>query len=168
MFIRISFKGVFMLSFLKKFKRVKKAKSIHEKEDCVYPKHNLFWAEKEQKVSEDGVDFSYKHKDCFWGTSDEEVLNASGVYDTFGVKRITGERSGLCSIVFNCDFVVKIPLSQELYEEYVMDIDDDFSVDGKTSNYYSESDIRKYADSKNAQARAAAKEKAMSEAKTRM
>ena len=34
-----------MLSFLKKFKKVKKAKGVYEKEDSVFPKHNLFWAE---------------------------------------------------------------------------------------------------------------------------
>ena len=158
-----------MFSFLKKFKKVKKAKGeFSVREEHVFPKEELFWAEKEQKVSEDGVDFSYKHKDCFLGTADEDVLKANGVYDTFGVKRITGERSGLCQIVFDCDFLVKVPLSQELYEEYVMAIDNDFSVDGRTSDFYAVSDIRRYTDSKNAQTRAAAKEKAMSEVKTKM
>ena len=158
-----------MFSFLKKFKKVKKAKGeFCVRDEHVFPKEELFWAEKEQKVSEDGVDFSYKHKDCFLGTADEDVLKAHGVYDTFGVKRITGERSGLCPIVFNCDFLVKIPLSQELYEEYVMDIDNDFSLGGRSSDFYAVSDIRRYADENNAKARASAREKALSETKTKM
>lgn len=158
-----------MFSFLKKFKKVKKAKGeFYVRDEHVFPKDYLFWADKEEKVSEDGVDFSYKHRDCFLGNADTYILDSTGSTETFGVKQITGRRNGFYPVVFEGDFLVKIPLSQELYEEYVMDIDNDFSLGGRSSDFYAVSDIRRYADENNAKARASAREKALSETKAKM
>lgn len=128
-----------MFSFLKNFKKVKKVSSAKlGKDAALIDKDFLFLAEKVQNAKEDGLDFSYKHLDCFFGNEDTYVKNGNSNVETFMMKKLTGEKQGELFMpdIEGMDFVLEVPNESGAVDKYVVDIYGLIEIgDGKKTGY---------------------------------
>ena len=127
-----------MFSFLKKFKKVKRVPSERLVNDGSYVlKEHLFWAEKVQNAKEDGLEFSYKHIDCFFGNATTYVQEPNSHVETFMLKKLTGERQGefFMPDISGMDFVMEIPNEKGENDLYVIDLYNDYVFGDKKDKY---------------------------------
>ncbi len=151
-----------MVGVIKSAKRVKKAKSISKDYDyAMLPAGFLFWGECEVDVKEDGLEYSYIHRDCFLGNSDEqskEAVSGKG----FVLKKLTGENSGCLKFPVSdgAEFFVAIPLEGGAIADYKI-LPEPFTLDGKIAREYKLATLKEKVEQLNKQARLEAKEQAI-------
>ena len=141
-----------MFSFLKKFKIVKKVPSEKlKKDDSLIDKDFLFLAEKVQNVAEDGLGFSYKHMDCFFGNEDTYVTPENSHSDFFMMKKLTGAKQGEMFLpdIVGMDFVLEVPNGNGENDKYVIDLYAELELGDSKKSAYTLEEISAYVESVN-------------------
>lgn len=149
-----------MFSFLKKLKKVKKVPSERLKNDgSAMQIDHLFWAEKVQNVTEDGLKFAYKHMDCFFGNSETYVRNENSNVVTYMMRKLTGTHEGEMFMpdIEDMDFVIEVPSTEGGVDKYVIDIMNDFDVGTGRKETYTMEEIVTYSEKVNSARKAKAK-----------
>lgn len=151
-----------MIGINKTAKRVKKVNSTSKDYDyAMLPAGFLFWGEYEADVKEDGLEYSYMHRDCFLGNSADQSKDAVSAKG-FVLKKLTGENTGCLKFPVSdgAEFFVAIPLEGGAIADYKIS-PEPFTLDGKIAKEYKLATLKEKVDQLNRQAKLEAKEKAL-------
>ena len=149
-------------------KKVKKVKSVSKDYDyAMLPAGYLFWGECEVDVRDGDLEYSYLHRDCFLGNSDEQADEAfSG--KGFVLKKLTGENAGCLEfpVCDGVDFFVAVQAEGGKLADYKIS-PEPFTLDGKIKREYKLAELKERVNELNKQTQAAAKKEALSEKKSK-